>query len=125
MVRERQRYGGQGAEHLDASGIEARLLLRLAQCGGDGVHVARVDAPAGERDLAGVGAQGRGPGEEQDVEVARDPGCRRGSVARDAIEDAEEHQDGRPSRGRRPAGFADRPGVAPAVRSDRGECCPC
>ncbi|OII44682.1 hypothetical protein BIV02_15455 [Curtobacterium sp. MMLR14_014] len=97
MVRERQGHGRQGAEHLDAGGFEPRLLLCLAERGGDGVRVTGVDASAGERDLAGVRAQGRGPGEEQDVEVPRDAGRCRRSVARRVVERAEEHQDRGPT----------------------------
>jgi hypothetical protein len=74
--------GGEGRRRrqplaeLDPGGVEADLLLRLAQGGGAQIGVALVPAPAGEGDLAGVTPQVGAPlGEDQ-------PGLVRPSVER-------------------------------------------
>ena len=59
------------AEHLDAGGVEAGLLPRLAERRGDRTVVSGIDASARERDLAGMGSQRRCAREQQHVEVAR------------------------------------------------------
>ena len=53
--------GRQFLAELDSGGVEADLLLRLAQRGGGQIGVALVPAPAGKRDLARVAAQVRTP----------------------------------------------------------------
>jgi hypothetical protein len=56
----------QGLAELDHRGIQADLLLRLAQGGGGEVGVLLVAAAAGEGDLAGVAAQvGAALGEDE------------------------------------------------------------
>jgi hypothetical protein len=62
----------QGAEELDAAGIEADLLLRLAQRRGAQVGVLGVLAAAGERDLAGVAPEVVAPPGQDDVRLVAD-----------------------------------------------------
>ena len=80
-VREHRRHGEPGDRDRqrrqrhqgdDAVGIEAGLLVRLAQRGGDGPGVGGVDGPAGERGLARVRAHlGGALGEQQLGRVPR------------------------------------------------------
>ncbi|CAI7652318.1 unnamed protein product, partial [Penicillium discolor] len=81
---------GERGEHLDSRGIEAGLLLGLAQRRGDRVGIGRFGAPAGEGDLARMRGEGRGATLQQDVEVARDG--RIDGRCGDAVEDAEEDE---------------------------------
>ena len=56
----------EGAEHLDGAGVEADLLLRLAQRRGERRRVARILLAAGKGDLARVVLQERrAPGQDQ------------------------------------------------------------
>ena len=110
VVGDRQGHRGQGAEHLHPVRVQPGLLLGLADgrahvggadlAAGHGQHLVQVpvlgvQAPAREGDLPGVGAQRRGPLDQEDVEVPahalRVLGGARGQV----VERAEEDEHGR------------------------------
>jgi hypothetical protein len=82
VTRDRDHDRGQLAQDVHVVGVQADLLVGLAQRGGDGV-LARLEPPAGQGDLPGVVAQLPGALDEEEVGL------------RAALRRREQQQDGR------------------------------
>ena len=92
MTRIREGHLVEHTEHVDALGVQPCLLACLAQGRRDRSVVRRVDPPAGKGDLAGMRPEGRRACQQEHVEISRDRRVPSIPIARQIIEDAEEHQ---------------------------------